>query len=96
MKLRLAFHLAFRQTERLMASIFDLLGVVLSSPDHSTLARRARKSGICSHRRFVASQEQFIELAASAAFENFRARYNRVFDVGRDGLYRESLRFKER
>jgi hypothetical protein len=36
------------------------------------------------------------ELAATAALENFRARYNRVFDVGSDGLYRKGLRFKER
>ena len=42
MMLRLAFHLALRQTERLMASIFGLLGVPLSTPDHSTLSRRAR------------------------------------------------------
>jgi alkylhydroperoxidase family enzyme len=42
------------------------------------------------------SEEQLIELAASAAQENFRARYNRVFDVGSDGLYRKRLRFKER
>ena len=42
------------------------------------------------------SEDQLIELAASAALENFRARYNRVFDVGSDGLYRKGLRFKER
>ena len=42
------------------------------------------------------SEEQLIELAASAAQENFRARYNRVFDVGSDGLYRKGLRFKQR
>lgn len=42
------------------------------------------------------SEEQLIELTASAAQENFRARYNRVFDVGSDGLYRKGLRFKER
>ena len=42
------------------------------------------------------SEEQLIELAASAAQENFRARYNRVFDVGSDGLYRTGLRFKQR
>ena len=41
------------------------------------------------------SEEQIIELAATAALENFRARYNRVFDVGSDGLYRKGLRFKE-
>ena len=42
------------------------------------------------------SQEQLIELAASAAQEHSRARYNRVFNVGSDGLYRRGLRFKER
>lgn len=42
------------------------------------------------------SEEQLIELAASAAQENFRARYNRVFDVESDGLYRRGLRFKPR
>jgi transposase len=43
MMLRLAFHLALRQTEGLMGSIFGLLGVLLSTPDHSTLSRRASK-----------------------------------------------------
>jgi len=33
------------------------------------------------------SEEQLIELAADAAQENFRARWNRVFDVGSDSLY---------
>jgi alkylhydroperoxidase family enzyme len=42
------------------------------------------------------SEEQLIELAASAARENFRARFNRVFNVASDGLYRKGLRFKER
>jgi alkylhydroperoxidase family enzyme len=42
------------------------------------------------------SEEQLIELTATAALENFRARYNRVFDVGSDGLYRKGMRFKER
>lgn len=42
------------------------------------------------------SEEQLIELAAAAAQENYRARYNRVFDVGSDGLYRKGLRFKQK
>jgi alkylhydroperoxidase family enzyme len=33
------------------------------------------------------NEEQLIELAADAAQENFRARWNRVFDVGSDTLY---------
>jgi alkylhydroperoxidase family enzyme len=40
------------------------------------------------------SEEQLIELTASAALENFRARYNRGFDVGSDGLYRKGPKFK--
>ena len=32
------------------------------------------------------SEEQLIELAAVAGYENMRARANRVFDVGSDGL----------
>ena len=35
------------------------------------------------------SEEQLIELAADAAQENYRARWNRVFDVGSDALYCE-------
>ena len=41
------------------------------------------------------SEQQLIELAASAARENFRARFNRVFNVESDGLYRKGLRFKQ-
>jgi 4-carboxymuconolactone decarboxylase len=33
------------------------------------------------------SEEALIELAADAAQENYRARWNRVFDVGSDELY---------
>ena len=40
------------------------------------------------------SAEQLMEIAANAAFENYRARSNRLFDVGSDGLYRKGLRFK--
>jgi len=42
------------------------------------------------------SEEQLIEFAATASQEHFRARFNRVFDVGSDGLYRPGLRFKQR
>lgn len=42
------------------------------------------------------SEVQLIELAANAALENYRARLNRVFNVGSDGLYRKGLRFRER
>ena len=38
--LRLVFHQPLRQTEGLVSSIFDLMGLDLSVPDHSTLSRR--------------------------------------------------------
>jgi alkylhydroperoxidase family enzyme len=41
------------------------------------------------------SEEQLIELAADAALENYRARGNRVFSVGSDGLYRRGMHFKQ-
>lgn len=37
------------------------------------------------------SEEQLIELAASAALEKYSACYKRVFDVGSDGLYRRGV-----
>ena len=43
------------------------------------------------------SEEQLLELSAQIAFENFRARLNRVFDVGSDELYkRESAEAPQR
>lgn len=42
------------------------------------------------------STEQLLELAANAALENYRARSNRLFAVGSDGLYRKGLHFKHR
>jgi alkylhydroperoxidase family enzyme len=33
------------------------------------------------------TEEQLLELAGQFAFENYRARLNRVFDVGSDELY---------
>jgi IS5 family transposase len=39
--LRQTFHLPLRQTEGFMESIFALLGMTVSAPDHSTLSRRA-------------------------------------------------------
>src|SRR5215471_11852305 len=42
------------------------------------------------------SEEELIELVSSAAQENFRARSNRVFNAGSDGLYRKGVKFKQR
>ncbi len=39
--LRTVFRLAFRQTQGLIGSIVDLLGLALRVPDHTTLSRRS-------------------------------------------------------
>jgi hypothetical protein len=67
------------------------------------ILHRAERRATCEHRVSVNaelrqhfSEEQLIEFAASAARENFRARFNRVFNVASDGLYRKGLTFKQR
>lgn len=44
--LKSVYGLAGRQTEGLLASLFELMGVELSVPDHSTVSRRKRKLSI--------------------------------------------------
>jgi len=38
------------------------------------------------------SEEQLLQLSGQIAFENYRARLNRVFDVGSDDLYQPEIR----
>src|SRR5262249_38430691 len=78
------------QVERFVASEADLLAMADAMSDTPSnisddLYERLRRNF---------SEQQLMELAASAALENFRARFNRVFDVGSDGLYRKGLKFK--
>ena len=40
--LGLVFHLPLRQTEGFIASIFELMGLQLDVPDHTTLSRRSK------------------------------------------------------
>ena len=40
--LRFIFHLPFRQTERFLQSLFRVMGIELSAPDHTTLSRRGQ------------------------------------------------------
>ena len=37
------------------------------------------------------SEEQLMQLSGHIAFENYRARWNRVFDVENDQVYRPDL-----
>ena len=38
------------------------------------------------------SEEQLLQLSAQIAFENYRARLNRVFDVGSDEIYKPGVK----
>ncbi len=42
MTLRLLFHLPLRQAEGFLSSLFELMGLDLRSPDHTTLSRRGQ------------------------------------------------------
>src|SRR3954470_2890497 len=46
MMLRLAFGRPWRQTEGLLGSMLDLLGLELSVPDHTTFSRRSVDLGV--------------------------------------------------
>ena len=49
--LRLVYHLPLRQTEGFVTSIFDLMGLHLDVPDHTTLSRRSKTLKIRPKRR---------------------------------------------
>ena len=68
---------AFNAKERL---VIDLADAMTAAPANISddLYERVRAEF---------SEEQLMELAAQIAFENYRARWNRVFDVGSDELY---------
>ena len=67
----------FKDIERLVIELADAM-VATPSNISDELYTRLRE-------RF--SEEQLMEISAQIAFENFRARLNRVFDVGSDELY---------
>jgi len=67
----------FTDLERL---VIDLADAMAATPAHVTDDLYARL-------RAHFSEEQLMELAAQIAFENYRSRWNRVFDVGSDHLY---------
>ena len=68
---------AFNDVERLVIELADAM-VTAPANTSDDLYRRLRE-------RF--SEEQLLELGSRIAFENYRARLNRVFDVESDELY---------
>ena len=67
----------FEEPERLLLQLADALAATPAKVSELLFARL----------RLYFGEEQLIELAADAAQENYRARFNRAFDVGSDGLY---------
>ena len=67
----------FTDMERLVIELADALSDTPSNVDDALYARLLQKF----------SEQQLIELSAQIAFENYRARLNRLYDAGSDGLY---------
>jgi len=67
----------FNEKERLVIELADAMADTPSNVSEELYARLRKHF----------SQEQLLELGAQIAFENYRARLNRVFDVESDELY---------
>ena len=68
----------FNATELLVIELADAMANTPSSISDELYARLREKF----------SEEQLLQLGAQIAFENYRARLNRVFKVGSDDLYK--------
>jgi alkylhydroperoxidase family enzyme len=68
----------FNDVERLVIELADAMASTPSNISDDLYQRLSNKFSV----------EQQLELGAQLAFENFRARLNRVFDVGSDELYK--------
>ena len=68
----------FTDVERLLIELADALADAPANVSDDLYARLRKEF----------SEEQLLELGAQIAFENFRARLNRLFDVGSDELYK--------
>lgn len=67
----------FSDVEKLVIELADAMANTPSNISDDLYARLREKF----------SEEQLLQLGGQFAFENYRARLNRVFDVGSDNLY---------
>lgn len=67
----------FTDVERLIIELADAMVTTPANVSDDLYARLRKQF----------SEEQLLQLTAQIAFENYRARFNRVFDVESDGLY---------
>jgi alkylhydroperoxidase family enzyme len=68
---------AFNARERLVIELADAMVAAPANISDDLYARLGKEF----------AEEQLMELAGQIAFENYRARWNRVFDVESDELY---------
>jgi alkylhydroperoxidase family enzyme len=68
----------FNDRERLVIELADAMATAPANISDDLYARLCKQF----------SEEQLMQLSAQIAFENYRARWNRVFDVGSDHIYR--------
>ena len=71
-----------------LAGFSDVERLVIALADAMVAAPSNVSDELYDRLREQFSEEQLLELGAHIAFENFRARLNRVFDVESDGLYK--------
>ena len=71
----------FSHDERLVIELADEMANTPSNISDDLYARLREKF----------SEEQLLQLGGQIAFENYRARLNRIFDVGSDHLYQPQI-----
>ena len=71
----------FNDTERLVIELADALTDTPSNVSDDLYARLRNQF----------SEEQLMQLGGHIAFENYRARWNRIFDVESDNLYQGTV-----
>ena len=76
----------FSDVERLVIELADEMANTPSNVSDDLYARLREKF----------SEEQLLQLGGQIAFENYRARLNRIFDVGSDELYKPQINADER
>jgi alkylhydroperoxidase family enzyme len=72
----------FNDTERLVIELADAMTDTPANVSDDLYARLRKQF----------SEEQLMQLGAQIAFENYRARWNRIFNVESDNLYTPQLR----
>ena len=76
----------FSNDERLVIELADAMADTPSNISDELYTRLREKF----------SEEQLLQLGGQLAFENYRARLNRVFDVGSDELFKPQMNADKR